>query len=143
MISTPANCASCCANTLRRPISRRSRSRGFQVARCGGANPEQYYTRIGVLMEQQRAILATGTMDGVRGKLVEIGAAAGLSEEQVLGCISDEEGAARIRRIIDGANEFGITGTPTLILNGTKLEDPSVLTYEGLSRAIDAASASN
>jgi protein-disulfide isomerase len=112
---------------------------GFQVARCGGADPDTYYTRIGVLMTQQHAILGTGTMDGVRGKLVEIGAAAGLSEQQVLACISDEAGAERIRRIIEGSNEFQISGTPTLILNGTKLEDPSVLTYEGLTRAIDAA----
>jgi protein-disulfide isomerase len=112
---------------------------GFQVARCGGASAEDYYTRVGVLMQQQRAILGTGTMDGVRGKLVEIGAASGLSEQQVLACISDEAGAARIQRIIEASSAFGITGTPTLILNGQKLEDPSVLTYEGLTRAIDAA----
>lgn len=113
---------------------------GFQLARCGGATSEQYFARVGVLFEQQRAIFATGSMEGVRAKLVEIGAGAGLSEQQVMECITDQTGADRIRRTVEtGTREFNITGTPTLILNGQKLEDPSVLTYEGLSRALDAA----
>lgn len=113
---------------------------GFQLARCGGATPEQYLTRVGVLFEQQRAIFATGSMEGVRQKLVEIGAGAGLSEQQVMACITDQAGAERIRRTVEAAQtQFDITGTPTFILNGEKLTDPSVVTYEGLSRAIDAA----
>ena len=113
---------------------------GFQLARCGGANTEQYFVRLGELFRQQRAIFASGSMDGVRRKFVEIGAAAGLSETQVMECISDEAGAERIRRTVDeGSRQFNITGTPTFILNGSKVEDPSVVTYEGLSRLVDAA----
>ncbi|MBX9886181.1 MAG: DsbA family protein, partial [Novosphingobium sp.] len=62
---------------------------GFQLARCGGASAEQYFTRVGELFRQQQAIFATGTMEGVRGKFIEIGGAAGLSEEQVTQCIND------------------------------------------------------
>jgi protein-disulfide isomerase len=113
---------------------------GFQVARCGGASSEQYFTRVGVLFEQQRAIFASGSMEGVRQKLVEIGAGAGLSEQQVMECITDEAGADRIRRTVEAANrDFEITGTPTLILNGEKLTGADAVTYEGLSRLIDAA----
>ncbi|MEQ1707379.1 MAG: DsbA family protein [Terricaulis sp.] len=113
---------------------------GFQLARCGGANTEQYFVRLGELFRQQRAIFASGSMDGVRRKFIEIGAAAGLSEPQVMECISDEAGAERIRRTVDeGSRQFNITGTPTFILNGSKVEDPSVVTYEGLSRLVDAA----
>jgi protein-disulfide isomerase len=113
---------------------------GFQLARCGGANTEQYFVRLGELFRQQRAIFASGSMDGVRRKFVEIGAAAGLSEPQVMECISDEAGAERIRRTVDeGTRQFSITGTPTFILDGRKVEDPSVVTYEGLSRLVDAA----
>jgi protein-disulfide isomerase len=116
---------------------------GFQLARCGGATPEQYFTRLGEIFRQQQAMFATGTMEGVRQKFIEIGAAAGLSEEQVVQCISDEAGAERIRRIVDSGNrDFGITGTPTFVLNGRKVEDPSVVTYEGLSRLIEAELAS-
>jgi protein-disulfide isomerase len=116
---------------------------GFQLARCGGATTEQYFVRLGEIYRQQRAILGGGTMESVRQKLVEIGAAAGLSEQQVMDCITDEEGAARIRRIQEGSEQFHVEGTPTLILNGQKLEDPSAATYEGLSRFIDAALAAH
>lgn len=112
---------------------------GFQVARCGGATPEQYFARVGELFRQQQAIFASGSMEGVRAKLIEIGGAAGLSEQQVLECISNEAGAERVRRIVDSAQrEFNITGTPTFVINGRKVEDPSVVTWEGLSRILDA-----
>ena len=113
---------------------------GFQVARCGGATPEQYITRIGVLFDQQQAIFATGSMEGIRQKLVEIGAGAGLSEQQVMDCISDQAGADRVRRVDEaGINQFNIQGTPTLILNGHKLDTAEAVTYPGLSRLIDQA----
>lgn len=115
---------------------------GFQLARCGGATPEQYFTRLGELFRQQRALFATLQVDGGRQKFIEIGAAAGLSEEQVMQCITDEAGAERIRRIVEGAAQFNVTGTPTIIINGQKIEDPSVQTYDGLSRVLEAELAS-
>jgi protein-disulfide isomerase len=111
---------------------------GFQLARCGGASAEQYFTRVGELFRQQRAIFASGSMEGVRQKFVEIGAAAGLNEEQVMQCITDESGAERVRNTVETADrEFGITGTPTFIINGVKMT--TAASYENLARAIDAA----
>lgn len=116
---------------------------GFQLARCGGATTEQYFVRLGELFRQQPAIFAAGSTEAIRQKFIEIGGAAGLSGQQVMDCINDEAGAERIRRIVDSGNrEFNITGTPTLILNGRKLEDPSAVTWEGLSRFIEAELAS-
>lgn len=116
----------------------------FQVARCGGASNEQYFTRLGEIYRQQHAMFATGTMEGVRAKLVEIGAAAGLTQDQVMQCITDEAGAERIRRVVEaGDRDFQITGTPTFILNGSKVEDPAIQTPEGLSRILDAALAAH
>lgn len=112
---------------------------GFQLARCGGASPEQYFNRLGELFRQQRAIFAAGTMDGIRQKFIEIGGAAGLSQEQVMQCITDEAGAERIQRIVQGADQFNVTGTPTFILNGRKVDDPGIVTWEGMSRILDAA----
>lgn len=111
---------------------------GFQLARCGGADADTYLTRVGVLFEQQRNILSTGSMQGVRDALVNIGRAAGLSEEQVMACITDEAGAERIRRSAEGAESIGITGTPGFVVNGERIDDPAVVTYEGLSRILDA-----
>ena len=118
---------------------------GFQLARCGGASPEQYFTRLGEVFRQQRsgALFASGSMEGVRQKFIEIGGAAGLSQEQVIQCINDEAGAQRVRRIVEAANrDFQVSGTPTFVLNGRKVEDPSVVTYEGLARLIEAELAS-
>jgi protein-disulfide isomerase len=113
---------------------------GFQLARCGGVSADQYLTRVGVLFDQQQAMFASGTTEGVRLKLIEIGRLSNLSEQQVLACIADPEGPARIRRVVDNAQQqFDISGTPTFILNGTKLTDPSALTYAGMSRLLDAA----
>jgi protein-disulfide isomerase len=112
---------------------------GFQLARCGGATPEQYFARLGEIFRQQQAMFASGTMEGVRAKLLEIGASSGLSEQQVMQCISDDAGPDRIRRLEEGSRQFNITGTPTLILNGQKLDDPRAVTYEGLSQMIDQA----
>ena len=96
----------------------------FQVARCGGAAPEQYFSRLGEVFRQQTAMFESGTAEGIRQKLVEIGGASGLSEQQVIACISDSAGAERARRIVESGQQFQITGTPTLILNGRKLESP-------------------
>ena len=111
----------------------------YQVARCNNATPEQYFSRLGVMFEQQPAMFQAGSRQGIEAKLVEIGAAAGLSREQVLACIADPEGAERMNRLGELANNDQVTGTPTFFLNGTKLEDPNIMTYEGMSAALDAA----
>lgn len=112
---------------------------GFQLARCGGASNEQYFARLGEIFRQQQAIFATGSMEGIRGKFIEIGGAAGLSPEQINECIADPEGGERATRIIEESRAFNVTGTPTLILNGRKVEEPDAQTWEGLSRILEAA----
>jgi len=110
---------------------------GFQIARCGGATPDQYFVRIGELFRQQQATFASGTMEGIRRKLLEIGTATGLSEEQINECINDPEGAARIRRINEAARGQNVDSTPSLFINGARYE--GALTWEGLKGALDAA----
>jgi protein-disulfide isomerase len=111
----------------------------YQVARCNNATPEQYFSRLGVMFEQQPAMFQAGSRNGVEAKLVEIGGAAGLSREQVLACINDPTGAERMERLQALADRDNVTGTPTFYLNGEKIEDPSVMTYEGMARVLDAA----
>lgn len=116
----------------------------FQIARCGGANTDQYMARVDELFRQQNAIFGSGSMAGVRAKLVEIGVSTGLTEDQVGQCIADETGGRRIQRIAEEADrDFHISGTPTFIINGTKVDSPEALTYEGLSHLLDAAAAAH
>jgi protein-disulfide isomerase len=113
---------------------------GFQVARCGGANSEQYFERVGELFRTQPALFQSLQVDGGRQFFIDFGASANLTQEQTLACISDVSGAERIRKTVEeGSAQFTITGTPTFILDGVKVTDPSVVTYEGLSRLVDAA----
>jgi protein-disulfide isomerase len=116
---------------------------GFQVARCNRASPAQYFERLNDIFINQERMYATGTMQGVLQVLEEVGARGGLSAEQVVQCVNDQSGIERIQRFSDNASQFNVTGTPTLILNGHKLEDPSAFTYEGLSHFIDEALAAH
>lgn len=112
---------------------------GFQVARCNGATTEQYFARIGEIFADNQQMFATGTMQGVLDTLNQVGAHNGLSPEQVMQCIQDPSGQDRIQRFDTGSTLFNVTGTPTFILNGQKVEDPAVFTYEGLSHILDRA----
>ena len=111
----------------------------YQLARCANATPEQYFSRLGVLFEQQPAMFQAGSRQGIEAKLLEIGAAAGLSRETVLACIADPAGAERMNRLGELATRDNVTGTPTFYLNGEKLEDPSIMTYDGMAAVLDAA----
>jgi protein-disulfide isomerase len=116
---------------------------GFQVARCNGANADQYFARVGEIFADQQQMFATGTMQGVLQTLDSVGAHYGLSPDQVMQCITDQAGQARIQRFYAGATQFNVTGTPTFILNGQKLEDPRTATYDGMSQILDQALAAH
>lgn len=91
----------------------------YQVARCNNATPEQYFSRLGVLFEQQEAMFQSATSrQNIEAKLVEIGAAAGMSRDTVLACIADPAGAERMNRLGEMATRDNVTGTPTFFLNG-------------------------
>ncbi|MEZ5994717.1 MAG: thioredoxin domain-containing protein [Hyphomonadaceae bacterium] len=111
----------------------------YQVARCAGATPEQYFSRLGVLFQQQPAMFEAGSRSGVEAKLIEIGAAAGISSEAIQACIADPEGAARMRRLGDVATRDNVEGTPTFFLNGEHIDTSRIMTPEGISEVLDAA----
>jgi protein-disulfide isomerase len=111
----------------------------YQVARCNNATPEQYFSRLGVMFEQQPAMYQAGSRQGIESKLVEIGGAAGLSRDVVTACIADPAGSERMTRLGELATRDGVTGTPTFFLNGQKIDDPSIMTYDGMAAALDAA----
>ncbi len=113
----------------------------FQLARCDGASADEYFRRLAILYQRQRAILATGSMTGVRDALFALGGEWGLSNDQVWAAMTDPTGAARVGHVIDEAAGRGVTGTPTFFLNDQRL-DQSFLTPEGMAASLDAALAS-
>jgi len=111
---------------------------GFQVARCGDATPEEYYTRLAAIFSQQRQILGPRTMQGAEAALVRIGQLSNLSPEQVRSCIRNNEGTDRVQAIMDDAQTRGVDSTPTFFIGDEKASD-EFRTPDGMRRILDAA----
>jgi protein-disulfide isomerase len=111
----------------------------FQLARCETNDGDEYLRRVAILFERQRAIFAAGTGAGVRDALLALGGEWGLTPDQVMACLTDPAGPQRIMRSMDQAASLGISSTPSFILNGDRIQDPSFHTLEGLTRILDAA----
>lgn len=109
----------------------------FQLARCGGADAEEYMRRVKILFERQRAILGTGAMIGVRDALLAIGAEWGLSAQQVMAALTDPAGGQRVTRISQSAAALGVNHTPSFLFNRVLNDDHAFLTREGMVRTLD------
>ena len=103
---------------------------GFLIARCAGE--DKYFDVMHDIMASQKEWAA-----GVppRTTLFRTAAAAGLTQEQTEACISDKAAIEEMSNRIKAGIDAGVTGTPTFIVNGTKVLDSSL---SGLSEAIDA-----
>lgn len=114
---------------------------GFMIARCVGTTPQKYFDMLGVLFDQQRAIFDAARANQGREKLLEIARSAGMSEEQFNTCVTDPAAIQRIHAVEQNAiDEFKLSGTPTLIINGQVLPNTAEAPYSvaSLSAAIDA-----
>jgi protein-disulfide isomerase len=109
---------------------------GFLIARCAGA--DKYFDVVHNIMDSQSEWQA-----GVnpRDTLFRIGNGAGLSNERIQQCITDEAGLKAADDRARAAVAAGVDGTPTFLVNGTKVTTPgsaSGATMADLSKAIDA-----
>jgi protein-disulfide isomerase len=90
----------------------------------------------GVFRSQQE-IFATGDM---RGPLVRVAKSAGMTEEKFMACVSDEKALKALSaRVEKFGKQDNITGTPTFIINGKKLDGEQSMA--SLDAAITAAKA--
>lgn len=103
---------------------------GFLIARCAG--PDKYFDVVHDIMASQKEWMA-----GVapRTTLFRAAAAAGLTQEQTEACIRDKAAIEEMSNRIKAGIDAGVTGTPTFLVNGTKVLDSSL---SSLSEAIDA-----
>lgn len=111
---------------------------GFAIARCAGT--ERYFDVLDDLFANQQGILAAARQGAVRPALQAVAERHGIVGEAAFdACLEDRDIRRAIADIVMTGEEVGVTGTPTLILQGRKLE-PTVQsrTPEGLSRLIDA-----
>ena len=75
-----------------------------------------------------------------RATLFRVGNGAGLSNERIQQCITDEAALAAAEERAQAALDAGVEGTPTFFVNGTQVITPGGegASLEDLSRAIDA-----
>lgn len=88
---------------------------GFMLARC--MPEDRYFGFIDVLFKQQAAWV--GAQDSA-SELLKIGRMGGMDAEQFNACMQNQEEIERIEQVIeDGQDVFGISATPTFVINGT------------------------
>jgi len=110
---------------------------GAMLARCAGK--DKYFQVTDAIYHAQKTIFTTGD---IRGELLTIAQAAGMSEEQFNTCLSDENAAKSAERIDKMMKADKIQGTPTFIVNGKKVggEEGGEATLAQLDAAIAEAS---
>lgn len=107
---------------------------GFLIARCAG--PDKYFDVVHELLTSQQQM-----QGDPRATLFRVGNGAGLSNERIQQCITDEAGLAAAEERAQKALAAGVEGTPTFFVNGTKVITPgsqSGTSLADLSKAIDA-----
>ena len=114
-----------------------------KIARC--LPEDKYFAFIDLLFKNQAKWdveysfqnPALANPEGVHDGLVLLGRIAGMSKEQVDQCIASTADDARINKVSsEGESRYGITGTPTFILNGISIGSGNI-PFETISKLLD------
>lgn len=109
-----------------------------KIARC--LPEDKYFTFVDLLFRNQpKWDVEYGVQpgEGVRAGLVLLGRIAGMSEEQVDQCMVNKAEDDRINKVAsDAQSRYGITGTPTFILNGVS-QGSGNIPYDTMSKLLD------
>jgi protein-disulfide isomerase len=110
-------------------------SRAANAAACvlDDAGPDAWLEMHGSLFAEQPAEGGEGLPDS---RLVEMAEAAGADRDAVEGCVEDRTFGDWVEQVTDAAFDGEVTGTPTLFVNGDKLEG---FALETLQEAVEAA----
>ena len=104
---------------------------GFLLARCAGK--EKYFLVTDAIYRAQDQIFQSGDVHGV---LLHVAQSAGMSEDQMNKCITDETALKALQDRVDKYfKQDGVDSTPTFIINGKKLK-PGEISLAELDAAI-------
>ena len=105
----------------------------FLLARCSGK--DRYFSVVDGAWRSLGELQASGD---VRGWVMRIGQSMGMSDADIDKCISDQKALDELNdRYTKQMKEFDVSGTPTFIINGKKLDSPAPPTLAELSAVID------
>jgi protein-disulfide isomerase len=110
-------------------------SRALNASACVMEEGEDVWAQFHLsLFEQQPPEGGEGLSDDA---LLELAVGAGAAEDAVRPCVEDQTYADWTSATTDRASEDGVTGTPTVFVNGEELDE---VTPESLEAAVEAAS---
>ena len=111
---------------------------GFAVARCAGE--DKYFDVIDELFDRQPGILAIARQgDQVRAALAQVASNHGLDEAAFDACLADQSVRRAIGEKIDMGDQKGVNSTPTLFVNGERLQGFDWRNPEGMRAVLDEA----
>ena len=103
-------------------------------AECVAARkPRAFWTFTRAVYDNQLDITEQNATD----KLKEFATAAGVNADEAASCSASEATKSKIRSSLDLGKEVGVTGTPTVFINGRKVGSFAQVPYELLKRLVE------
>lgn len=109
---------------------------GFALARCAGE--DRYYDVIDDLFAAQNNVLNLARSGGdIEGALRAIGSSYGIEGDGFTECLSNKDVTYAIGESVMKGDSQGVNSTPTVFLNGEKLQGYDWRTAEGMKALLD------
>ena len=89
---------------------------GHKIAMCAGK--DNYFKNIKIQFDRQKQIFDMAGQGRAREAYISLAKASGLSEQDFLSCIQDEEIDKAYEATVQSGYDLGITGTPSFFING-------------------------
>jgi protein-disulfide isomerase len=110
--------------------------KGADYADCvGRSSGDAFWKFIQGVYNAQSDIVAANADD----KLKELASAAGADGSKIAECASQAATLGRVERSVELGNSLGVTGTPTLFINGRSISNVATLPYEVLKQLVEFA----
>jgi len=103
---------------------------GHKLALC--ADREKFYKNIKLQFDRQTQIFDMGQRGQLRQAYISLAKASGLTEKEFNACMSDPEITARYDAFAQLGIDQGVTGTPSVFVNGTKTSKTDLEAIEEL-----------
>ncbi|MEP1142295.1 MAG: thioredoxin domain-containing protein [Henriciella sp.] len=110
---------------------------GFAIARCAGE--DQYYNAIDDLFQAQTNVLNLARSGGdIEGALRSIASTYGIEGDGFQECLANQDVTYAIGESVMKGDSQGVNSTPTVFLNGEKLQGYDWRTAEGMKALLDS-----
>lgn len=101
------------------------------VARCGGQL--RYFGIAEMIYAEQREWTQGADGSAVADNLRRIGRRAGMSDDELNTCLTNRDNAMAMMQVYQqGMEEYGITGTPSFVINGTTYSNMSFSEFQAI-----------